>query len=152
MTQKPRASPPGSSDSGASHARTQDTVFVRGLEIEGNHGYYEEERKTMRRFRVHVELATDLQRASQSDALTDTVDYFKVCQTIVDVGTTQTFKLLETLAGNIAQSLRRQYPQTSITIEIEKLAPPCPGVPQCCGVRLHFAAPELVSATRPAPT
>lgn len=145
MPPKPRAVGVAAPDSaiaasGDSGSRAQDSVFVRGLEIEGNHGYYEEERKTKRRFRVHVELAANLRRASESDLLTDTIDYFKVCQTIVDVGTTQTFKLLETLAGGIAQSLQQQYPQTSLTIEIEKLAPPCPGVPQCCGVRLHFPA------------
>ena len=125
-----------------------DSVFVRGLEIEGNHGYYEEERKTKRRFRVHVELGTDLQKASKSDALTDTIDYFKVCQIIVDVGTTQTFKLLETLAGRIASNLQEEYPSSAITIEIEKLAPPCPGVPQCCGVKLHLGPRlEAVPAT-----
>jgi dihydroneopterin aldolase len=117
-----------------------DSVFVRGLEIEGNHGYYEEERKTKRRFRVHVELGTNLQKASKSDALADTIDYFKVCQIIVDVGTTQTFKLLETLAGRIGSNLQDEYPASAITIEIEKLAPPCPGVPQCCGVKLHLVA------------
>jgi dihydroneopterin aldolase len=118
---------------------SRDAVFVRGLEIEANHGYYEEERKTKRRFRVNVELGTDLQVASDSDALADTVDYFKVCQIIVDVGTNQTFKLLETLAGHIASKLQDEYPLAGITVEIEKLAPPCPGVPQCCGVKLCLA-------------
>jgi dihydroneopterin aldolase len=118
----------------------QDSVFVRGLEIEGNHGYYEEERKTKRRFRVNVELTTNLRTATRSDALADTIDYFKVCQIIVDVGTTQTFKLLETLAGRIGHTLQEEYPTAAITIEIEKLAPPCPGVPQCCGVRLRLDA------------
>ena len=115
-----------------------DVVFVRGLEIEANHGYYEEERKTKRRFRVHVELSTSLRQASRSDALPDTIDYFKVCQIIVDVGTNQTFRLLETLAGNIARTLQDEYPTATVDIEVEKLAPRCPGVPQSCGVKLHL--------------
>lgn len=121
----------------------QDSVFVRGLEFEGNHGYYEEERRTRRRFRVNVELSADLRPASQSDALPDTIDYFQVCQTIVEVGTTQTFKLLETLAGAIATGLHERFPRSDLSIEIEKLGPPCPGVPQCCGVRLHFPGRAL---------
>ncbi len=116
----------------------RDLVFVRGLEFEGNHGYYEEERRTNRRFRVNIELGTSLSAASQSDALGDTIDYFKVCEAVVDIGTQQTFKLLETLAGAIAERLLSLYPKTFVMIEIEKLGPPCPGVPQCCGVRLHF--------------
>ena len=117
-----------------------DSVFVRGLEFEGNHGYYEEERRTQRRFRVHVELSADLRSASESDALPDTIDYFEVCQTIVDVGTTRTFKLLETLAGAIGAALHERFPQSALSIEIEKLGPPCPGVPQSCGVRLKLPA------------
>jgi dihydroneopterin aldolase len=114
-----------------------DSVFVRGLEFEGNHGYYEEERKTSRRFRANVELSADLRQASTSDALIDTIDYFQICQTVVTIGTEHTFKLLERLAGRIAEALQEQCPGSAVTVEIEKLAPPCPGVPQCCGVRVH---------------
>ncbi len=122
-----------------------DIVFVRGLEFEGNHGFYEEERRTKRRFRVHVELSASLGTASRSDALIDTIDYFEVCQTIVEVGTTQTFKLLETLAGAIGSALHERFPNSDLQIEIEKLGPPCPGVPQSCGVRL--ALPGRPAAT-----
>ena len=117
-----------------------DSVFVRGLEFEGNHGYYEEERRTTRRFRANVELSANLQQASESDALIDTIDYFEICQTVVAIGTEQTFKLLERLAGSMAAALQEQYPRSAVTVEIEKLAPPCPGVPQCCGVRIHRPA------------
>lgn len=114
----------------------EDSVFVRGLEFEANHGYYEEERRTKRRFRVHVELIRSLQEASESDKLADTIDYFEVCRIVLATGTETTFKLLETLAGSIASQLRTRYPQSRVSVEIEKLAPPCPGVPQSCGVRI----------------
>lgn len=117
-----------------------DAVFVRGLEFEGNHGYYEEERKTTRRFRANIELSADLQQASESDALVDTIDYFEICDVVVRIGTERTFKLLERLAGCIADGIQERSPKSSVTVEIEKLAPPCPGVPQCCGVRVHRPA------------
>ena len=117
-----------------------DTVFVRGLEFEGNHGYSEEERRTKRRFRVHIELSCDLQAAAVSDLLPDTIDYFQVCQIVIEIGTTRTFKLLEALGGAIASALKERFSTERLTIEIEKLAPPCPGVPQACGVRMVFAA------------
>ncbi|MCP4447056.1 MAG: dihydroneopterin aldolase [Myxococcales bacterium] len=117
-----------------------DAVFVRGLEFEGNHGYYEEERKAPRRFRANIELSANLREASLSDALGDTVDYFQICQVVVKIGTGQTFKLLERLAGCIADTIQDESPASSVTVEIEKLGPPCPGVPQCCGVRIHRPA------------
>lgn len=117
-----------------------DTVFVRGLEFEANHGYTEAERKGTRRFRVNLELRHSLAAASVSDHITDTVDYRKVSEVAIRIGTQSTFRLIEALAGSMGRAIQDMYPGVSIVIELEKLAPPCPGVPEACGVRLHLAA------------
>ena len=113
-----------------------DAVFVRGLEFEGNHGYSAAERRGTRRFRVHLVLELPLQAAAASDRIADTVDYWKVSEIVVALGTKSTFRLLEALAGAIGAKIQELYPQAAVSIELEKLAPPCPGVPAACGVRL----------------
>jgi dihydroneopterin aldolase len=115
-----------------------DCVFVRGLEFEGNHGYTAAERRGTRRFRVNVTLEQPLGPAAASDKLVDTIDYWKVSDLVVSIGTKSTFKLLEALGGAIAARLQELYPRAGVIIEVEKLAPPCPGVPASCGVRLQF--------------
>jgi dihydroneopterin aldolase len=115
-----------------------DCVFVRGLEFEGNHGYTAAERRGTRRFRVHLTLELPLAAAARSDKIADTVDYWKVSEVVVAIGTKSTFKLLEALAGAIATKIQELYPQAAVGIELEKLAPPCPGVPASCGVKLHL--------------
>ena len=119
---------------------TTDCVFVRGLEFEGNHGYSAAERRGTRRFRVNVALELPLAAAARSDRIADTVDYFKVSEIVVALGTKSTFRLLEALAGAIAEKIQDLYPRAAVAIELEKLAPPCPGVPAACGVRLHLEA------------
>ncbi len=121
-----------------------DSVFVRGLEFEGNHGYTAAERRGSRRFRVNVTLETTLGAAAASDRLADTVDYYKISEIVVALGTKSTFKLLEALAGAIAAKIQELYPHAAVVIELEKLAPPCPGVPASCGVRLVFSAALVV--------
>ena len=113
-----------------------DSVFVRGLEFEGNHGYTAAERRGTRRFRVNLTLELPLAAAAASDKIADTVDYWKVSEICVSIGTKSTFKLLEALAGAIGAKIQELYPQASVAIELEKLAPPCPGVPAACGVRI----------------
>lgn len=113
-----------------------DSVFVRGLEFEGNHGYTAAERRGTRRFRINLELALPLAAAAASDRIADTVDYWKVSEIVVALGTRSTFRLLEALAGAIATEIQALYPHAQVAIELEKLAPPCPGVPAACGVRL----------------
>ena len=117
-----------------------DTVFVRGLEFEASHGYTAAERRATRRFRVSLELRTPLTAASSTDRLADTIDYRRVCEIAVRIGTESTFRLLERLAARIAESVQEVYPQAEIAVELEKLAPPCPGCPEACGVRLTFPA------------
>lgn len=113
-----------------------DCVFVRGLEFEGNHGYSAAERRGTRRFRVNLTLETPLAAAARSDRLGDTIDYWKVSEIAVALGTRSTFRLLEALAGAIGAKIQELYPRAQVAIELEKLAPPCPGVPAACGVRI----------------
>jgi len=118
----------------------KESVFVRGLEFEGNHGYTAAERRGTRRFRVNLTLELSLGAAATSDRIADTVDYWKVSEVVVALGTKSTFKLLEALAGAIAAKIQELYPRVAVAIELEKLAPPCPGVPAACGVQLYLPA------------
>ena len=117
---------------------TTDSVFVRGLEFEANHGYTAAERRATRRFRLNIELRTSLTQAVGTDRLSDTIDYRRVCELALAAATESTYKLLEALAGAIGKALRNDFPRADITIELEKLAPPCPGVPASCGIVVHL--------------
>jgi len=117
-----------------------DSVFVRGLEFEGNHGYTAAERRGTRRFRVNLTLELPLASAAASDKIADTIDYWKVSEIVVSLGTKSTYRLIEALAGAIGAKIQELYPHAQVVIELEKLAPPCPGVPAACGVRLVMPA------------
>ena len=59
---------------------------------------------------------------------------------MVGLGTKSTYKLLEALVVAIGAKIQELYPQAAVSIEVEKLAPPCPGVPAACGIQLHLPA------------
>jgi dihydroneopterin aldolase len=124
----------------ASRPRLSDAVFIRGLEFEANHGYTAQERRSTRRFRVSLEIRRSLADAAGSDRIADTVDYRKVSEVAVAIGTRSTYRLLEALAGAIGRAIQELHPDAAVVVEVEKLAPPCPGVPQSCGVRLELPA------------
>lgn len=115
-----------------------DAVFIRGLEFEASHGYTAQERRSTRRFRVNLEIRRSLADAARSDRIADTVDYRKISEVAVGIGTRSTFRLLEALAGAIGRAIQELHPDASVVVEVEKLAPPCPGVPQSCGVRIEL--------------
>lgn len=123
----------------SSSAGDGDMVYVRGIEFEASHGYTASERRATRRFRLGLEIQLPLAAAARSDRIADTVDYRKVCEVALRIGTEQTFKLLEALAGAIGRAIQELYPAAGVVVVLEKLAPPCPGVPEASGVRLVLA-------------
>lgn len=114
----------------------RDVIFVRGLEFEASHGYTAAERRATRKFRVSLELHRSLGAAAASDRLADTIDYRRICDLAVTIGTQSTFRLLEALAGRIAAAIQELHPDVEVIVEVEKLAPPCRGAPEATGVRL----------------
>jgi dihydroneopterin aldolase len=116
-----------------------DTIFVSGIEFEASHGFTAYERRNTRRFRCHVELTHDLAASASSDRLQDTIDYRKVCALVIEIGTRRTFKLIEALAGAIVDAIQDLHPDAGVTVQLEKLHPPCPGAPMASGVRITRA-------------
>jgi 7,8-dihydroneopterin aldolase/epimerase/oxygenase len=113
------------------------TLILSKIAFEGRHGATEVERRSVRTFEVDVEIEAPLEKARASDKLDDTVDYREVAQIIVDLGTSETHHLLESLAGRMLDRLAAKFPGASFRIELRKLNPPgCPGHPAHAAVRM----------------
>jgi dihydroneopterin aldolase len=117
-------------------ASDQDTIVVRGITFEANHGVYPGERQKRRNFYVDVELRTSLARSSQSDKVADTVNYEDICSLVVQAGTARTYHLLEAVCGAMLTALAERFPTASITCELTKPTPPCEGHPASASVRM----------------
>lgn len=114
----------------------EGTIVVRGISFVASHGATEEERRGKRRFEVDVEIETSLGRAAQTDELSDTIDYGRVCELVVATGTERTYRLLEAVAAAILRRLGERYPEAGIKVEVRKLAPPIAGTPAYTSVRV----------------
>ena len=80
------------------------TIALQRIEFDGRHGATAVERRTTRKFEVDVELEVDAAVAERSDLLADTVDYSRVAEAIVAVGTGEPHHLLESLARRMLEA------------------------------------------------
>ena len=114
------------------------TIALQRIEFDGRHGATAVERRSARKFEVDVELDVDVAAAERSDLLADTVDYSRVAEAIVGVGTGEPHHLLESLARRMVEAVRERFPRLRrIQIELRKLNPPtCPGHPAYAAVRM----------------
>ena len=114
------------------------TIALAQLGFEGRHGATAVERRHTRKFEVDVEIGVEGTSAERTDRLADTVDYSKVAEVLVSVGTGEPHRLLESLARRMIDGVRDQFPNVGrIRIALRKLNPPsCPGHPAYSEVRL----------------
>ena len=101
-----------------------DHIIIAGLRELGVHGVLPEEQARPQPFEVDVDLAVDLTKPGDSDALDDTVDYAAVSEAISRVVKSERYHLLERLAMRIAEVCGSDPRVTGVSVTVRKLHPP----------------------------
>ena len=112
-------------------------VVIEHLEFRGRCGVTPEERARPQPLAVDLELDCRLEAAGLSDDLSHTIDYAKVAQRVVDIGTVQEFQLLETLAERLLATLFDEFPIDQIKLWLRKLHPPISYVTRSVGINIE---------------
>lgn len=103
-------------------------IALEELEFFAKHGVHEEERFIGNRYRIDVEVEADLEKASKSDNVEDTVDYGHLYR-IVEREVNKPVKLLEHLAGNILRGILDEIPKVDAAkVAVHKYNAPIGGV------------------------
>ncbi len=98
-----------------------DQIVLTGIHGFGYHGLFEQERKDGQDFFVDLTLAVDLKVASQSDAITDTINYAEITDLVVEEITSNPVNLIEKLAARIAERVLSQHVKViSVTVTVHK--------------------------------
>lgn len=113
-----------------------DLIELRGLTALGVCGALPEEQDRAQPLEVDVDIEADLQAAAATDVLDDTIDYGAVCELVERVVTTEHFRLLERLAGRIAELILSDDRVLGVTVAVRKLRPPVAQMLATSGVRI----------------
>ncbi|MGI9116062.1 MAG: dihydroneopterin aldolase [Gaiellales bacterium] len=95
-------------------------IRIEGIEVFAFHGVLPEERAQGQDFRIDVELAPVSDRACDTDALEDAVDYGAVTERVVAIATGDPVDLIERLADLIAADLLDAFPVERVTVAVHK--------------------------------
>ena len=97
-----------------------DKLRLTGLSFFGHHGCLEAERKLGQRLELDVELQGDFSTCASGDALADAIDYTKVYRMLKDLVEHGSYKLLEALAGAVAEKLLKNFPVEKVVVRVRK--------------------------------
>lgn len=112
-------------------------IVIEQLEFRGRCGVTLEERARPQPLAVDLELDCRLEAPGSADDLSHTIDYAKVAQRVVDIGTVQESQLLETLAERLLAALFHEFPIDRIKLWLRKLHPPISYVTRSVGISIE---------------
>ena len=116
-----------------------DTIALCDLAVSFHVGVPDEERAQSQRLLLTVELEQDLSPAAASDDLRRTIDYHAVAQRLLGFGQGRSWKLIETLAADIAKMVLSDFGAASVSVTVKKFIIP---EARYVAVRVTRRAPE----------
>ena len=119
-------------------------LFISNLEVFANHGLFEEENKLGQKFIFDIECELNYKKAMFSDEMTDSISYADIVEVVVKTATTNTFNLLERLAGEILKNIFTEFSQIeNINLKINKPGAPIKYHFEKCGVEVKTSREEF---------
>jgi 7,8-dihydroneopterin aldolase/epimerase/oxygenase len=101
-----------------------DIITIKDLEVSYCVGVSDEERARPQKLLLTVEMEHDFHAAATEDELGNTVDYFAVSQRLLRFGEDVHWKLIETLAVDIAQMVLEEFSPSGVAVEVKKFIIP----------------------------
>ena len=97
-------------------------VFIKALKLKTIIGIYAWERRVKQAVIFDLEMYWDIQKASETDNIQDTLDYKKVAQTIEEYVDHSHFQLIEALAEAVANLVMDTFKIEKIKVTVTKPA------------------------------
>ena len=123
---------------------TMSKIAIVDLEVFYHVGVPDEERAQAQRLLLTVEMEHDFSQAAQTDDLTHTINYYAVTQRLLKLGEGRSWKLIETLASDIAQLVLAEFQATAVTVEVKKFI-----IPQARYVAVSLSRRAVVAGQNP---
>lgn len=103
-----------------------DRITLTGLRVRGFHGVFDHERRDGQDFVVDITLWLDLSAAVATDELPTTVHYGELAELAASVVAGPPRKLIEAVAGEIADAVMAGYPALAVEVTLHKPSAPIP--------------------------
>jgi dihydroneopterin aldolase len=97
-----------------------DTLYIKSFKIPTMVGVHAWEQKIKQTLVIDVAMQIELSELGDADDLTKTVDYWQAMQQIKALLQSRSFKLIETVAENIAQLLLTEFATAAVTVSVAK--------------------------------
>jgi FolB domain-containing protein len=100
------------------------SISIIDLEVFYHVGITDEERAKPQKLLLTVDMEYDFSSAAVSGRIERTIDYFAVSQRLLALGEKRKWKLIETVATDIADKIIAEFRPENVTVEVKKFVIP----------------------------
>ena len=97
-----------------------DSIFLSDMKVETIVGIWDWERKIRQTVSIDLQMGADIRRAAASDSIDDTLNYKLVAKRVQQFVAESSFKLVETLAENIAEVVISEFGVPWVEVRVNK--------------------------------
>ena len=112
-----------------------DTIIIEEIELFCIVGVNEWERETPQRILIDLVLETELSLSIKTDKIANTVNYRNIVKKVSRLVTNSSYKLIESLAGTLAEECLSEPLVTGVTVSLKK--PGAVRFSKSVGVEIH---------------
>ena len=99
-------------------------ITIVDLEVFYHVGVPDEERAKPQRLLLTVDMEFDFSSAAMNDRVTKSIDYFVVAQRLLKFGEGRSWKLIETVATDVADLVLMEFRPENVMVEVKKFSIP----------------------------
>ena len=111
-------------------------ITIVDLDVFYRVGVPDEERAKPQRLLLTVDMEFNFSSAAMNDRVTKTIDYFVVAQQLLKFGEDRSWKLIETVATDVADLVLTEFRPENVMVEVKKFP-----IPQA-----HYVSVSLVKS------
>lgn len=101
-----------------------DTIIIKDLGVFYSVGVTEKERAQPQQLAITVEMSHDISAAAATDDVARTIDYHLVARRVIGFGQDKSWKLIESVAVEIADAILCEFRPAAVTVEVKKFVVP----------------------------
>ena len=99
-------------------------ITIVDLEVFYRVGVTDEERSQPQRLLLTIDIKFDFSSAAVSGRVGRTIDYHEVTKHLIKLGESRNWKLIESVAADIATKILSEFRPESVTVEVKKFSIP----------------------------
>ena len=99
-------------------------ITIVDLEVFYRVGISDEERAQPQRLLLTLDIEFDFSSAAVSGRIGRTIDYYEVAQRLLKLGETRSWRLIESVATDVAGKILSEFHPESVTVEVKKFSIP----------------------------